>query len=125
MIARILLALAAAGAILLGAARLSATNACDAAWRAARTAPRPERAVQAMERRCRGAEQLVGGAAALQRAGEQRQALAAARLAAAREPDNYLTWVAVWVSARSLDPAAAERARLRAHELNPRYPPTA
>jgi Flp pilus assembly protein TadD len=59
-------------------------------------------------------------AAALLVAGGDERAVSLARMATNSEPRNFRAWVTLSTALEAGDPAAAERARRRAVELNPR-----
>lgn len=128
---RVLLLLIAVGAIVLGVTRLHHTDACSsassAAFRIALGAnPAQVRSVaNTIAGQCRGASSLAIAVSALSKAGDRQGAVALAREAVRREPDNFATWVSLWLAERPVDPSAANVARLRAHVLDPRYAATA
>jgi hypothetical protein len=79
--------------------------------------PELDRAVQDTDRSCQ-AERLRGAAAVLGRIGDP-HAVGFARKAARRQPDDFRVWATLSTLLQRTDPAAAERARSRAIELNP------
>jgi len=128
---RVLLLLIAAGAIVLGVTRLHHTDECSSASSAAfRIAlggdPADVAAVaHTIAAQCRGASSLAVAVSALRKAGRATAAVAVAEQAVHREPDNFATWVSLWLAEGPVNPTAANAARARAHELNPRYAATA
>jgi len=128
---RVLVLLVAAGAIVLGVSRLEATDACTSAsqhaFAIALGAPAGDvlATVHEVAAECRGATALATAVSALRRAGRSAVAITVAREAVAREPDNFATWVSLWLAETSIDPAAAAQAKARAHALDPRYAATA
>ena len=84
--------------------------------------PRPIRSVSvdALLADCHGALPLATGSVALVKAGRTADAKRLADAAAQRQPDDYISWLAVaGVRAADGDRAGATRARERARELNP------
>ena len=124
---RVLLLLVAVGAIVLGVTRLHHTDACSNASSAAfgialgADAADVESVAHTIAAQCRGASSLAVAVSALRKAGKNTAAVDVAREAVRREPDNFATWVSLWLAEAPVSPAAANVARLRAHELNPRY----
>ena len=109
MSARILLAVVAAAAIAFGAVRLAGTDACGDA-----------RSVDALLADCHGALPLAQASVDLVEAGRLEDAARLADAAARRQPEDYVSWLAVaGVRAARGDDAGAARARERARELNP------
>jgi hypothetical protein len=68
-----------------------------------------------------GTEALLLASTARSSRGEDRSAVALARRAVGREPDNFLAWLTLGFALKDVDRAAALRALERAHRLNPRY----
>jgi predicted Zn-dependent protease len=78
------------------------------------------RSVRALLDDCEGALPLATGSVALLRAGRPADAARLADAAARRQPDDYVSWLAVaGVRAAQGDEAGAARARERARQLNP------
>jgi predicted Zn-dependent protease len=115
MVPRIALAVLSVVAIGFGLVRLDATRACEAAQ------GDPAGSVDELLAECRAALPLATGSVALLRAGRQDDARRLAEAAARRQPDDYVSWLALaGVRAAAGDDAGAQRARDRARELNPR-----
>jgi len=115
MLVRLATAAVAVAAIAFGAVRLEGTRACAAAEAA------PVRFAGALLRECHGALPLARGSVALLRAGRGAEAARLADAAARRQPDDYVSWLAVAaVRAARGDEAGAAAARRRARALNPR-----
>jgi hypothetical protein len=131
VIVRFALLLAALGAIVLGVTRLHATDACTSssqhAFVIALGAPGADvqAVVHGVAQHCRGATALATSVSALRRVGDDRAAVSVAEQAVRREPENFATWVGLWLAESPIDPAAAAAAKAQAHELDPRYAPTA
>ena len=106
---RLVLALLAVAAIAFGAVRLAETDACSDA-----------RSVDALLADCHGALPLATASVELVEAGRLEDAARLADAAARRQPDDYVSWLAV-ARARAAqgDDAGAARARERARWLNP------
>ena len=114
MLGRLALVAVAVAAIAFGIVRLDAVSACEAAQ------DDPVRSVDALLDDCRGALPLARGSVALLRAGRAGDARRLADAAARRQPDDYVSWLAVaGVRAAAGDRAGAMRARERARRLNP------
>jgi hypothetical protein len=114
MTARLALAAVAVAAIAFGIVRLDGTRACQ------RAQDDPVRSVRALLDDCHGALPLATGSVALLRAGRPEDAARLADAAVRRQPDDYVSWLAVAaVRAARRDAAGATRARERARELNP------
>ncbi len=114
MLLRLAIAAAAVAAIAFGIARLGDTHACQDAQ------ADPVRSVDALLADCHGALPLATGSVALVKAGRTADARRLADAAARRQPDDYISWLAVaGVRAADGDQAGAQRARERARELNP------
>ena len=106
---RLLLGLLAAAAIAFGAIRLAETDACRAA-----------RAVDALLADCHGALPLAQASVDRVEQGRLEDAGRLADAAARRQPEDYVSWLAVaGVRAAQGDEAGAARARERARRLNP------
>lgn len=69
---------------------------------------------------CTDTRATILAATELARAGREAEALGLARAAVRAEPENPGAWLALFLATREADPAAAERARARVLELNPR-----
>jgi hypothetical protein len=111
---RLALAAVAVAAITFGIVRLGDARACSAAQED------PVGSVGALLRECDGALPLATGSVALLRAGRPADAARLADAAARRQPDDYVSWLAVaGVRAATGDAAGADRARERARALNP------
>ncbi|HEX2086515.1 MAG TPA: tetratricopeptide repeat protein [Solirubrobacteraceae bacterium] len=76
-------------------------------------------ALRRIRESCRGTTALVASAAALHRAGRERQALRLAREATREEPDNAAAWRALATVAADQAPAEARAAEERLAELDP------
>jgi predicted Zn-dependent protease len=114
MLARLALVAVAVAAIAFGIVHLDATSACESAE------AHPVRSVEALLDDCRGALPLARGSVALLRAGRAGDARRLAEAAARRQPDDYVSWLALaGVRAAAGDRAGATRARERARALNP------
>ena len=114
MVLRLALAALSVAAIAFGVVHLDASRACEAAQ------DDPARSVDALLDRCEGALPLATGSVALVEAGRLDDAARLADAAAQRQPDDYVSWLAVaGVRAARGDRAGAQRARDRAEELNP------
>jgi hypothetical protein len=114
MALRLALACVAVAALAFGVVRLDGTRGCEAAR------ADPLRSVDALLADCHGALPLATGSVALVRAGRLEDAGRLADAAARRQPDDYVSWLAVaGVRAARGDDAGAARARDRAKELNP------
>ena len=114
MLARLGIALVAVAAIAFGIVRLGDTRACENAQ------ADPVGSVDALLAECHGALPLATGSVALVKAGRTGDAKRLADAAARRQPDDYISWLAVaGVRAADGDGAGATRARERARELNP------
>jgi hypothetical protein len=106
---RLLLALLAAAAIAFGAVRLAGADACGDA-----------RAVDALLADCHGALPLARASVERVEDGRLEDAARLADAAARRQPEDYVSWLAVaGVRAAQGDEAGAARARERARRLNP------
>jgi tetratricopeptide (TPR) repeat protein len=79
----------------------------------------PEPAVRRVRESCRGTTALAAAATAVERTGRPREALALAREATDREPENAATWRALAEVAEGLSPGDAREARERLAELDP------
>jgi predicted Zn-dependent protease len=114
---RLAIAAVAVAAIAFGVVHLGTTRACEAAR------ADPLRSVDALLDDCKGALPLATGSVALLRAGRTADAGRLADAAARRQPDDYVSWLAL-ASVRTArgDEAGAARARERARELNPLAP---
>jgi hypothetical protein len=107
---RIALALLAVAAIAFGAVRLAGAGACEDA-----------RSVEALLADCHGALPLARASVDRVRDGRLQDAARLADAAARRQPEDYVSWLAVaGVRAARGDEAGAARARERARRLNPR-----
>jgi len=111
---RVALAAVAVAAIVFGITRLGDTHACENAQ------ADPAGNVDALLADCHGALPLATRSVALVKAGRTADAKRLADAAAERQPDDYISWLAVaGVRAAGGDQAGATRARERARELNP------
>ena len=114
MLLRVGIALAAVAAIVFGVTRLGATHACADAQ------AHPLTSVDELLAKCHGSLPLATGSVALVKAGRAADARRLADAAVRRQPDDYISWLAVaGVRAARGDQAGATRARERARELNP------
>ncbi len=114
MLLRLAIAAVAVAAIAFGIVRLDDTHACENAQ------ADPAGSVDALLADCRGALPLATGSVALLKAGRPGDAQRLADAAARRQPDDYVSWLAVaGVRGARGDQAGATRARERARELNP------
>lgn len=114
MLLRLGIAAVAVAAIAFGIVRLGDTRACEDAQ------ADPVGSVDALLADCHGALPLATGSVALVKAGRTADAKRLADAAARRQPDDYISWLAVaGVRAADGDQAGATRARERARELNP------
>jgi predicted Zn-dependent protease len=114
VVQRIVISLVAVAAIAFGIVRLGDTRACEHAQ------ADPVGSVDALLTECHGALPLATGSVALVKAGRTADAKRLADAAARRQPDDYISWLAVaGVRAADGDRAGATRARERARELNP------
>jgi hypothetical protein len=68
---------------------------------------------------CRESSPLLAAAGALRNAGREPEAEPLARHVVREEPDNFAAWAILSLALAKNDPAASERARARALELNP------
>jgi len=111
---RVALAAVAVAAIVFGITRLGGTHACENAQ------ADPAGNVDALLADCHGALPLATGSVALVKAGRAADARRLADAAVRRQPDDYISWLALaGVRAAAGDQAGATRARERARELNP------
>jgi predicted Zn-dependent protease len=114
MLGRLALAAVAVAAIAFGIVHLDSARACESAQ------AHPARSVDALLDDCRGALPLARGSVALLRAGRAADARRLAEVAARRQPDDYVSWLALAaVRAAAGDRQGATRARERARALNP------
>jgi hypothetical protein len=114
MVSRIVISAVAVAAIAFGIVRLGDTHACRDAQ------ADPVGSVDALLADCHGALPLATGSVALVKAGGVADAQRLADAAARRQPDDYVSWLAVaGVRAVRGDSAGAQRARERARDLNP------
>lgn len=114
MLLRIGVAAVAVAAIAFGVARLGDTHACEVAE------AHPLTSVDALLSECHGSLPLATASVALVKAGRTGDAQRLADAAAERQPDDYVSWLAVaGVRAARGDQAGAARAREQARELNP------
>jgi predicted Zn-dependent protease len=114
VVQRIVISVVAVAAIAFGIVRLGDTHACENAQ------ADPVGSVDALLADCHGALPLATGSVALVKAGRTAEAKRLADAAARRQPDDYISWLAVaGVRAAEGDAAGATRARERARELNP------
>jgi cytochrome c-type biogenesis protein CcmH/NrfG len=106
---RLILALVAVAAIAFGGIRLAAADACGDA-----------RSVDALLADCHGALPLAQASVDRVEDGRLEEAARLADAAARRQPEDYVSWLAVaGVRAAQGDAAGAARARERARQLNP------
>jgi hypothetical protein len=116
-------------AVVFLAGRLHEQRRCDAAGRAlfalAVRGQAPAGGVPATLARlrggCRGGDALAAASGALALAHRPAAALASARAAVRRSPQDFAGWVALSQALAPRDAAAAARAAARAKALNPRW----
>lgn len=114
MVLRFVICVVAVAAIGFGIVRLGEVHACENAQ------ADPAGSVDALLADCHGALPLATGSVVLVKAGRTADAKRLAGAAAERQPDDYISWLAVaGVRAAGGDQAGATRARERARELNP------
>jgi hypothetical protein len=114
VLGRLALLAVSVAAIAFGIVHLDAARGCEAAEED------PVGNVDALLADCRGALPLARGSVALLRAGRAADARRLAEAAARRQPDDYVSWLALaGVRTAAGDRAGATRARERARALNP------
>ena len=124
MPARLALLAVACAALAFGALQLRDVRSCESAQRAATAAGTgrgdPARAASDLLSSCDGALPLATGSVAMTRARRPGEAERLASAAVRRQPDDYVSWLALaFVRQTRGDAAGAARARGRARELNP------
>jgi Flp pilus assembly protein TadD len=129
--ARIALACAAIVLVVVLAGWRQSDSRCDragsemaAAQKAQADPAPPEPALRTLGDSCHDTTQLLAAARLLLVHGRSRQAEPLARTVLRREPDNPGAWAALAAALGDREPAAADRAQRRAHELNPAAIPT-
>jgi predicted Zn-dependent protease len=128
MLARVLVLVAAIGAVAFGATRLHRTDRCNDAHFALlfglahHQAPPHGLSVQlhTLSTTCDDPVQLEGISILLTASGRYTRAQTLARRAIAVEPQDQAGWVALAQVLDRTDPAGAARARARVHQLDPK-----
>jgi hypothetical protein len=128
MLVRGALVVLAVAVVVFGVKRLHQANACRDAKNAAIAvglghAPPggADRLATKVIDNCRDSSDLAAAAAVIARGGHRAVAERLSRRAVARDPSNYLDWVALSIVLQRDQPAASRAAARRAVALNPRY----
>ena len=130
LVARVVLVLAALGAILVLAGWQRSEDACTDSVKAMFFALRDDapdarldETIDSIEADCDGTSRLVDAGAVLFQQDEPERAARVLRTAVDREPDSFSAWAGLAAVLRRADPGAAADAAARARALNRFYRP--